>query len=929
MSSINPISNLYTDMVNILKSLSIKYSGIADAGDTMEIRFKFESYCKAYLNLDKFETYDDYNIYEYANTLGYTIKDNKYYDGIDDNIQTSNFIVTSKEMNDILIDYRNDPTKLTDAHKGKLLIQRREREINNYVEENNYYRCLNGLPNIEDTEVELVNLKNPKFLYVPDNYCEEYSISKFVPIHEIEYKYGEYYISLLEGLGVVSQMVQDNPDKEYLKYIGSHRIPVYEARKAKNFSILYVDKTTVRDSTMKQFLQIYESCRNYFISTAYIYEYRQVLDYYDNFIALCIFVMTVQQLSIRAISNAVDREFYDEYSVQLLYETYGVPYNGKIDQTTQQQIIQNLNLLVQNKATDKVLIDIASLLGFSNAEIYNYYLVKERSFDTNGRPIVKTRENFNSATGRYETGYDYEAMYDIHFQKVKLGETNIFQSITDPRNRVSYDDVTFYDPFWWEDDTELYKEVWETEYNTIETKYLGMTLPYRLTEMIFQSVILLQIILDKYKEIWDLMVELPKICDGKISLVDTVILLCALFSKKYNITGEITQLPSKVINVLEVLDQDINKEYEYGEVLRFDFIDFDPSNPDDPVTKLQKYLIERKYMDLAAVKELRKEAFTDEDKHHDVDPNHTFNPFKLVKYTESDEEWQKLCGYLRILFIDSTATKNDKITAINEIYTNVKQLYQMISYRMGTTNNYREYYALKKFYDTIFYSRNSYDVFKVKDKTTNKEIMPKTFLEYLKYKNIQLYNFVNNVDEDLIYSYIDHIIYKIEDIINDLGYLYIKNDGYSPLEDLLRQLIIFFKSYTTDVVNISSVLIVDTRLDNILRFIDHPSSISKKIAMKDMISGMGYADFMKLFKVSFNIKDIITFNDIPAIQSRVLLGKDIDENLRLSDDSKVNKTIELKEDIVRLCDEYGGMKAYIHDDDTIKFTDSAMVRYID
>ena len=930
MSSINPISNLYTDMVNILKSLTIKYSGIANAKDTMDIRFKFESYCKAYLELDNFETYDDYNVDEYANALGYSIKDDKYNDGIDDNIQTSNHIVTTEEMKNIIIGYVNNPDLLSETQKGSLLLQRRQRKIDEYVEENNYYRCLNGLPDIEDLNSELTkDGKNPNFLYVPKSYCDEYSIPENIPIHEIEDKMGEYYISLLEGIGVIKEMIDAYPEKEYLKYIGSRRIGIYEARKAKNFAILYVDKSNVRDSTMKQFLQIYESCRDYFVSTAYVYEYRQILKYYDNFIGLCIFVMTIQQLSIRAISNAVDREFYDEYSVQLLYETYGVPYNPKIDQTTQQQIIQNLNLLVQNKATDKVLIDIASLLGFTNAEIYNYYLIKERTFDSKGRPVVATRDNFNSATGKYEKGYDYEAMFDIYFQKVKLGETNVHQALHDPRNYVSYDDVTYYDPFWWEDDSELYKEIWETEYNMIETKYLGMTLPYKLTEMIFQSVILLQLIMDKYKEIWDLMIELPKICDGKITLVDGVILLCALFSKKYKMTGEITQLPSKIINVLEVLDQEINKDYEYGEVLRFDFIDFDPSNPDDPMTKLHRYLVERKYMNLAAVKELRNEVSKEEDKYHDVDPDHTFNPFKLVKYTETDEEWQRFCSYLRILFIDPNASKDDKVTAINDIYNNIKNLYQMISYRMGTTNNYKEYYALKKFYDTVFYSRHSYDVFKVVDNSTKQEIMPKTFLEYFKLKNIQLYDFVVNVDEDLIYSYIDHIIYKMEDIISDLGYLYIKNDGFSPLEELLKQLIIFFKSYTTDMVNMSSILIVDMRMENMLRFIDHPANISKKIAIKDMISGMGYADFMKQFKVSFNIKDMIAFNDTTSIDSYIKFGKDIYEHIFLDDNEKINKAIQLDDNNIHLCDLYNKTNIDMSIDDKFKFKDAISLHYID
>lgn len=919
MATINPISKLYDDIVNILNSITIKYAGIANAQDTMDMRFAFEKYSRAYLELDKFTTYTDYTVDEYATALGYIIDDKLANEGVPG-------YVTRASMENSAEQYALNPDLLNNDQKNSLLVQRRQREIDSYDEQNDYYRELNGLPPLSDYENYEVDSygRNTNFFYLSDEVYEEYNMDKTTPIHLIEKVYGTYYITLIENRGIINTLVENNPTKEYLKHLGSKSINIYYARKAKNFSILYIDKSTVRDSTMKQFLQLYEASRQYFVSTIYVYEYRNIIKYYDNFIGMCVFIMAVQQLSVRAISNAADREFYDEYCVQLLYSTYGIPYSNRIDQNTQQQIVQNLNLLIQNKATDKVLIDIASLLGFNNAQVYNYYLVKEREFDSQGRPVVKKRENFNNATGRYEEGYDYEEMYDLHFQRVNMQETNTHQAIMDPVNRVEYKDLIYYDPFWWEEDDELYKEVWDTQYNIIETKYLGMTLPYKLTELIFQSVILLQLIMDKYKEVWDLNLELPKITDNKVSLVDTIILLCALFSKKNHLTGEITQLPSKIINVLEVLDQDINHEEAYMEVLRFDFFDVDNETKESTLNILKRYLIKREYQDLYTVKEGRGEVPSDLDKLHDIDPNTEYNPNKLVKFTVNTDEWDQLCDYLSVLFINDSATNQEKVEAINKIYANIKGLYNMLSYIMGTTNNYKEYYAIKKFYDTLFYSNKTYEVFKVTDPATGSEIMPKTFLEYLKYKNSELYNFVESVDQDLIYEYIDHVIYKLEDIIDELGSLYIMNNSYSPLEDLLRELIIFFKSYTTDMVDFSSILVVDYRMENIIRLIDHPANIGKSIGLKDMVIGLSYSDFMKQFSVKFDIKDVIKLNDYLSTHTKINISlpneitvKDLLKEIHST--LTVNTPVELEDDV--------GFNTVLNGFDKIGFTDKVSITY--
>ena len=158
---------------------------------------------------------------------------------------------------------------------------------------------------------------------------------------------------------------------------------------------------------------------------------------------------------------------------------------------------------------------------------------------------------------------------------------------------------------------------------------------------------------------------------------------------------------------------------------------------------------------------------------------------KLVEYLGGkDNIIQSEIKMSRFIVTLKDVSKADKVKALNTIYTNMKCLYQFISHRMSTTNDYKEYYALKKFYEAAFYSDETFKVFGSTNEKGEREL-PKTFLEYLKKNNPELYIFVRDCPEDNLYEYIDHIIYKLEGMISDIGSLYNRNDGFSPLQELL------------------------------------------------------------------------------------------------------------------------------------------------
>lgn len=871
MSEVNPISRLYSDIIRILNSLTIKYNYRAEEYETRETKSRADRYINALSGADTFYQYDDYSTEEFMKA-GITDRDAISY-------------------------YQHNRFDVPTEFQSKLLSLRRERELNEYVETNNYYRMLTGLPDIGDTD----------FVYVPKDLCEQFNIPEDVPVHEIGSKLGNYYLTLLNGVGFFDDIVKKYPDKEYLKHTGKNLITLSYARRAKNFSILSVDQEGIMESTYREFVRSYEKARIYFMSVVYTYEFRSIIPYYDNFIALCIFIMAIQQVSVRGIKNAVEREFYDEYMVKLLYETYGLPYFSKIDQETQKQICQNLNLLVQNKATNKVILDIASLLGFSDISIYQYYLIKEHNFDDRGRPIIKTKKQINTATGKMEEVYDREAMMSVYFQKVDLKETNIKEALTDPVNRVSYSDVTYYDPFWWEDD-DLHSEIWDRSYNYLETKYLGSTIPYRMTEILFQSVILLRMIMQKHDELSDLTILIPKITDSAVKLSDVVILFFALISKKMGISGQILTLPSKIAHVLETTDQIINKETDHIEILNFNFDAFSKDNIEETKAILEPYFKRRDYRVVNG---------------HDVDlmpdgKQDISAPTHKVSYTMDETDMDEFIGYITKLSIPN-GTPEEKRSALNKIFENVEALYLFLTYHMSKTTDMNEYYALKKFYETAFYSNETAKMFEVD--TEDGRRPAKTFEEYFLYTDANIYDFLQKLDEepDKIYSYIDHIIYKMEEVVNNVGYLYTLNDGSSPLVDLLQILITFFKSYIMDFVDMSSLMIIDWEMENTIRFFGNVEHILKKDEIEEHF-GKDFMDLLHKVIAHYRIEDRIALNDYIRSHKELF----VEDEGKIYDMQELIRAFKIDaiDDCMHQYDVVNGITGTIKIRDTIGFNDS-------
>lgn len=866
--NLNPISNLYKEIEKIIKTIVIKYSSKAEDGETLESKQHADGYIAAKEERDTFMSYSDY------------LKDDYEAVGIfDENI-------ISKALT-------GDTSVVPNQFRDALLKIRRQREISNFEEQNDYYRILSGYPPKSTPE--------EKYHYVPEQIATSLGINKNIPIHKIQDYYndtvksglGDYYIQQIESFGIIRNLKTNFPDEEYLNYIGKNRISIISAREAKNFQILKLDRTPIRTIVYDQFVRIYEQCRSYFMSTIYVRDYRGFFDYYDNFIGLCIMVMTIQQMVMRQISLSIEREFFDIYAVQMLYEAYNVPYDLKIDEETQRQLLQSLNCLINEKSTNKVIYDIAHILGFSNIEVYKYYLARERKYDIYGVPVVGTKEQFNVDTGEVETLPDYDKMYDVHFQKCDLSNDDFVTTFNNESNRVEYEDIVPNDAYWWEDQN-LKNRVWDTAYNFVETKYLGLGISYRLTDLVYENILLLKFLIKKSPEIESVSIYLPKILlDESVPLFDAIILLICLTAKQHHLRGEIVSIPTQVISVLDYFH---NVDGE-------DPVDTFSFNFDYFTTQEGKDQVHEVFMELGK------------------------------------EDGAEFLKYISILSIDSQSSNAEKIQAINAIFDNIKNLSEFLSYHMARTKSRRTYEALKTFYNAAFYAKEVKSVFTIVGEKTGYVRTAKTFFEYLYYKNQKLYEAVFKVDkeaqydqylqdhnltskkfpisefyrlaetgeidimyddisnvalddvvydkeDDLIYYYVNHIISQMSNIIRGLNMLYFSNGTATPLENLMVKLVRFFKSHTVDMIGLDTIIICDMRNDNLLRFFDEVNYIEKTIVPKDDMN-ISYSDVINRIKSEMDLSDTLKMSDKEFHNKDLIIDKKVEPGLQMTD--KIHK----------------------------------------
>ena len=441
--------------------------------------------------------------------------------------------------------------------------------------------------------------------------------------------------------------------------------------------------------------------------------------------------------------------------------------------------------------------------------------------------------------------YDYEKMYDVYFQSTDIMEKNPITMIENKYNRYDYDEVVEGDVYWWETE-ELKKELYERDYNFIDTKYIGINIMQNLTNLLYDTSYFLNMLVDHKKTTVPfeqrilnsdammtgtdyLFLTLNRFSITPVSIFDAVVILCALISKKNNMKGNIiVKNPAQILSVLG-----------FNFELNFDLIR----------ENIQKY-------------------------------KRTFKNQEILKY-------------LDLLDIKT-------VEDINVLYNNFRNFAEFCENVIATTNDINEYRAYKELYKVFTVRKDTTSAFTLSDGS-----IAATYMDYLRDKLPYIAEAIDNIKKDDTGVYIEHVLGKLNELVPKIEYLNSLNGTNNNIVDAIIGLINFFKSYTVDLRNLNIIYMFDNKRMNKIFMIDDPSLFTTFFPEEQLL---GYNDEIK-YLVDFDRHDNLIIYSRNKLKNKLIPKEhfDTDHNIQMIlDEFNIDDSINLDyKDVMGIINKFG------------------------
>lgn len=496
----NAMSEYLLKIQMIVNNTEFKNKTEADSYETYETKMAGDAYVHAITKTDIFESY------QYDSKVVYSLLEELKYP-------------ETKIFN--LID---NPYMLPQAVKNVLMEEQRDILIAKYVEHNQYYIRLTGKPFRGDNE-------NPpeKELLLPDEfyvmYQEDHVLQRNQPIHEMPLKYQELFMNSK----FYTQMIADNPNSKYLKYIGSNSIPIHVSRSAQDGDILkintnklstYHDKfgnVTVEPDIIHIYVNTYKETRDYVYYTLRG-DFSNIYANYDSFIRFLTIYMSIGGTMNELMHKSSSMIYTNNATANDFFMLYGLP-SVIMEGSSMINFLKKFRLLLMDKGTN-IVYRVKDLIGYEYTDIFTLVMVKQQTFE-NGIPIFFCDENGKK-----------QPKQEIVFRR--LGTTNDNTSYFKFRdNDVSYtiDEITSGDPRWW-NTKEVEQMLTDMNYTLSNSKYIQLSTHLSMTDIWWQCVILLRGLLDRKQETQFTKININYNIDGssELSIFDAVLVLVILMN---------------------------------------------------------------------------------------------------------------------------------------------------------------------------------------------------------------------------------------------------------------------------------------------------------------------------------------------------------------------------------------------------------------
>lgn len=466
-----------------------------------------------------------------------------YISCIEERVNYKSFTYNQQDLEDVGIPHYiideclRDKSKIPELFRKPLVDKKTKLIIDNYIEYNSYYRMLNGKPAIGENGIKISEDMIPQDIYGID-------ISKY--LHEMK----DNEIDILYTFGVIDEVIKKYPQKKYLKYMGSKRISIYNARKAVDSQLLYMT-SDIPDEVSKRFKEKIEINRIYTKKVIYSEAFKIGSDYYDSFIRSFIVIQTMIDMITELPDMIIKREIFDIRMVQLVLQNSGIDFYQEIPYRYQIAMVRNINTLLKYKSTSKNIVDICSLFGFDNIKVFKYYLLKHRNVNKYGEYEFNYKEEFDYETEKYHITEDNDKDFTLKFVKVPIDE-QADDYIQNNSYYSDYDEFTELDKYWDGDLDHNYirTQILKREFNYIQSKYLSIDTIYSLTELSFELMYFYNMIFDDVKLEEILTLRVPEINGlGVFKFTDIICYIYALMYEYNGVSDNIMDTPTKVLSV--------------------------------------------------------------------------------------------------------------------------------------------------------------------------------------------------------------------------------------------------------------------------------------------------------------------------------------------------------------------------------------------
>lgn len=494
------LESLYADILSIIKGLVVKRADLAKENETIDTIRDFETYLACVNGTRYFYTFKEYEL----------------------------DILEKYMTRDQAVLCHLDADKIPEDLRESIVKDQAQYVLDTFVERNEYYRMLMGLPRLDDTQ----------WIYVRN----QRDIPRDVPVHQMSID----QISQLEVRGILDQLKKDNPSADYLNYIGVNSIDLIEARLAKPFEILRLG-TSSNIRVMDMFQKEYYFARRYVMSTIYHREQITTKTLYDPTIGVLMLTLAVRNTMVP------DEKAYLNFEeiLDAILESYGMlRYFQKFPFTYKQRLVLAMDRLLKVKGTDGVLVDVCKLFSQDDLVANRYYLMKTQPKDAEGNVIF--------------TG-DPNKDYRLDFIRAEIQEHDIN---TQEENRLSYDTVTDND-YLWQLTPEEKEEILKSDFNLMMTKYVDVEVAYEVTSLVFEVCCFLNLLLYARDNIAKVTLVNVYATSGKCTLFTMINFLLAAMAKRANFDGNIIYEPQQIAEIwrfnyddIEDKVRDIVNKYE-------------------------------------------------------------------------------------------------------------------------------------------------------------------------------------------------------------------------------------------------------------------------------------------------------------------------------------------------------------------------------